>query len=252
MRAMSRDPDARFPSVREFARALIPFADDVTRGRWTTSFTLTDAPPRPETTRDTARENGRDVTTLREASREVTRNVVVSTPRSKRGVTLSIVGAVVLLAALLGVALARREKSPTRFAVDVLADPPGARIVLDGVNVATGRYLRELPADGRSHTLRVEAAGFVSESVTFSDTSPPRVLRLRPEAPVATAPRAVAVEPVMASDVPRAGEAAPAVGARASRPRRVNAQVITATPAQPSPCPPGWEPGRHGTCIPSE
>ena len=38
MRALERDPGARFSSVFSFGRALLPFASDKGRGRWTTVF----------------------------------------------------------------------------------------------------------------------------------------------------------------------------------------------------------------------
>ncbi|MFO0629768.1 MAG: protein kinase [Polyangiales bacterium] len=37
-RALLRDPQQRFPSVRAFARALLPFAADATRARWSSEF----------------------------------------------------------------------------------------------------------------------------------------------------------------------------------------------------------------------
>jgi hypothetical protein len=44
LRAMSRDPDHRFPSVRELGRALCEAADQRTRLLWTPSFGLRDVP----------------------------------------------------------------------------------------------------------------------------------------------------------------------------------------------------------------
>jgi serine/threonine-protein kinase len=37
-RALERDPQRRFPSVREFARMLLPFAAEATRARWSSEF----------------------------------------------------------------------------------------------------------------------------------------------------------------------------------------------------------------------
>lgn len=70
----------------------------------------------------------------------------------------------------------------TQVRLDVRAEPVSAAFELDGELVARGHLLRRLPADGRSHHLRVFAPGFVAQHFEFTDEPPPRVVQLLPAA----------------------------------------------------------------------
>jgi serine/threonine-protein kinase len=68
---------------------------------------------------------------------------------------------------------------PATYRVDVEADPPAARIELDGMPVGEGLFRRELPLDGRSHRLVARAAGYEDADVQFIDHPPPPRLVLK-------------------------------------------------------------------------
>jgi serine/threonine-protein kinase len=81
---------------------------------------------------------------------------------------------------------------PATYRVDVEADPPAARIELDGMPVGEGLFRRELPRDGRPHRLVARAAGYEDADVQFIDRPPPPrlVLKQLPPPPAAEAPKA--------------------------------------------------------------
>ena len=89
------------------------------------------------------------------------------------------------------------------FLLDLQVTPDAALIEIDGAVAGTGRVSKAFPRDGRSHTLRLSAAGYESLLVEFKDTSlPPPAIGLRPTTPTSAAGQGA-----------RNGQSAPAAGA---------------------------------------
>jgi hypothetical protein len=84
---------------------------------------------------------------------------------------------------------------PTELRVEVEATPKDATLSLDGGQAATGRLALSVARDGRTHELRVAAAGYETARFLFSDMPPPALIELVATAdslPAAPEPRAVA------------------------------------------------------------
>ncbi len=170
MRTLEKDPARRHGSVRDFGRALLPFATLATRDRWAREFGLT---PSLQGTGSYASLQGSQKgspDTFQRASREIG----VATPGgSRRGVVLGAVAGVVLLAGG-AVALAVAASSKDAPAADHAATPPtppasvrvefrglrsGARVLIDGA-ACEHPEATTVPRGSREVPVRVEAAGF--------------------------------------------------------------------------------------------
>ena len=228
LRAMSLEPAQRFPSIHEFARAILPFASDGARARWTPSFaggSELEAAPSSQQIR-TPQPGGAEVfsatapsgvgiaappppayTTLGSSAVQATVQA-----RTRRG---WLAGGVVALAAAAAVGYVARspashpqpalpppaavtavvapaghtvEKAPERYHVSVAALPGTAAFDLDGTTRGTGRIDEQLAADGTEHALTISAPGFVPARLTFRDHPPADHVTLEP---IPAAPRAV-------------------------------------------------------------
>jgi hypothetical protein len=62
--------------------------------------------------------------------------------------------------------------------VDVEVEPDRAGIWLDGERLGTGHLRQRLPYDGRTHELRVDAPGYVAQTLVFREDAPSRLVRL--------------------------------------------------------------------------
>jgi hypothetical protein len=160
MRALSRDPAARFPSVDALREALRDAMGDAP----------VTAPP-PQTPPDLASKD-----TLPAAPAPVVVTPVVAPVEPVRVPVLAFAAAGVVVVALAVVMAlgARRSARPTATAAVVpavapavpevvfvvRASPAQARVRLDGVYVGMGGGAARYARDGRRHELRVEAAGF--------------------------------------------------------------------------------------------
>ncbi|MDP3279172.1 MAG: protein kinase [Deltaproteobacteria bacterium] len=65
------------------------------------------------------------------------------------------------------------------FSVALSTSPPNAAIEIDGRAVGMGAFAGNFLADGASHTLRVSAPGYLTETVSFRDAPPPPRVELR-------------------------------------------------------------------------
>ena len=64
------------------------------------------------------------------------------------------------------------------FDVSIVVSPAYATLTLDGKRVGIGSYKATLPVDGREHTLQLEAAGFIPQTIAFMDRLPLRHVAL--------------------------------------------------------------------------
>ena len=117
------------------------------------------------------------------------------------------------------------------YDVDVRITPPSAAVLLDGRQVAVGRYVTRLPEDGSPHELRATAPGFLTRSLNFRDEPPPREIQLTPSAPEAPA------EPV-ANLAPRSTSVSAAKPASSTRrPVAHGSAATTSKAAEPGEAP---------------
>lgn len=70
---------------------------------------------------------------------------------------------------------------PAGFDLAFRTEPVEAQVELDGVFISAGVVLRTLPRDGRPHTLRVRAPGYITRTITFIDHSPGELVTLDPQ-----------------------------------------------------------------------
>jgi serine/threonine-protein kinase len=59
-------------------------------------------------------------------------------------------------------------KSPEQVKLRITASPANAKLLLDDVPITPNPYSTSLPADGATHTIRAEAAGYEAESQIFA------------------------------------------------------------------------------------
>jgi len=255
--AMAVDPAGRFASVQDFALALLPFADDLTRAQWSSSFMAprvrapSERAPVPAAVAQVAAPPAgppRRATTLREAASEIDAKPPAPPVRPSSAAWVGAVTAVVLIAALVVVFAGGGAPKPSRFIADVSVVPAGAVITVDGRPVARGRYRSEF-ADGQPHRLRFEAEGHVGAEVTFINAPPPGVIVLERRVPPTAVvqvlrPQAAVVAPPSASragadDAPsrRSTPQASRRGAGSHVPTRAAPPVLVSAPARPrDPC----------------
>jgi len=215
MRAMQLEPAGRFPTVRHFAAALLPFGNETSRLLWADTFRIdgpTTAPEVPPTGTATAKTMlaasqppGRSTTTLGSATGQQVDGEPTMTTKNRRPLAVG-VGLVAASAVVVAIVLTRapapppstsvpvaatapapppRPAEPTTFPVEVVADPAAAVLELDGVTVGAGPLHRQLPRDGHVHRLAARLPGYQSVAIEFVDRSPPPRLALEP-APVAS------------------------------------------------------------------
>ncbi len=174
LRAMALDPSARFASVRELGRALIPFAGVRGRMQWEGAFTanlargtsadgvLPAAPPHRS-----------PATTLGGSVRERAVGALRIERRAHWAFASVLAGALVAWGARSLVA--RSEHAAYEVVLEV--SPPSAALTLDGVPVGTGAIRRTFAVNGAQHVLRVTAPGHASREVVFVN-GPPAVTRV--------------------------------------------------------------------------
>ena len=229
-RMLSRDPGWRYESVREAARAMLPFADLPTQAVWTKVFgTATSALPSidPSTSQVTpppaapamatfhAAPPPREVGALSISSHTVppSSSTLPEAPAASRQRSGAIALTAGLLIVLAGVGIAWSQRSPattttaadlgvpTSFTVRVIADPGSASLRLDNAAPTQGSLQVSLPRDGRPHTLVVRANGYAPENLHFTDVSPPERVVLH-RLPIAVAPPPPAPTPAGAPPPP--------------------------------------------------
>jgi tRNA A-37 threonylcarbamoyl transferase component Bud32 len=178
-RALKKQPNDRFATLRSFGRALLPFASPRMRSTHTQDFeappvfAFSSAPP-PSPARTlwwVATGIGLMVAVV--ASWETPWVTPASEVRREMAASASSdTGAEP--APLQPIA----GRTQARYEVVVSVDPANARVELDGESVGRGRFIGMLPLDGVMHELRASAPGYESVTITFRDEAPPRNLVL--------------------------------------------------------------------------
>ncbi len=250
-RAMAADRDHRFPNVRAFATALLPFARERTRAVWSTVLAAqTGDEMSPQAIEAAA--GMRNDSTLRSSVRDlpaITSSRPLIARRYRVPATLALLG----LAVAIAIGVSQRtseetpqgpaataqpatniERAPVRpelFTLHVAADQPSARIVLDGEAAGVGTLTRQLAKDGKLHTVQISADGFETKRVTFVDAPPDPdelklIARAIPAPAIEQAPQPAASERPRKSGAPSrktstpSAASSPAPGTDAPAPRR--------------------------------
>ncbi|MFO0601558.1 MAG: protein kinase [Polyangiales bacterium] len=256
IRAMQRDPGARFPAVSALGRELLPFASEEVAAVWRRVFG--ENPPaallRGTPAADTIAAPGvaPRVTPASQPSPAPVASTLqpglVSAPPAPPRRPPGPMAALAVVAALVAIgfvaARSLRGTPPVAPAAAALAAPPpslvaqrqyevrvqatpdNASLEVDGVPAGVGALVRSFALDGATHTLRVTAAGHEAQALTFRDAPPPERVALVAFAPVAptapprtTAPRVpprVAPTHAPVRRPPATGVAAPPTGVNGS------------------------------------
>jgi hypothetical protein len=230
LRAMAKDPDARFDSVHSLGHALLEFASPSVRAVWERVFdkplgvasTALSQPvfiSRPSISKGSGSNPNSELPTASTISRSVfelsapRESTSAGTGASRRAIVIG--AALFTMIAIGGLALRSRSPaappaSPLRAAIDptmyrasVRVSPAIATVELDGEPVGRGHVQRDFPRDGVEHTLRIGADGYESRTVTFRDEPPSAFIEL------SHAHAAVTAEPAITPPVaPNAGTVA--------------------------------------------
>jgi serine/threonine protein kinase len=222
-RCLEKEPEKRFPTIDALARALKPFADASQRGLpFADTLDESSSRPAPALAPESVRTGG-----------EFARTREGGTASPSLGLRTWVALGVIPVA-LLGVALYPRHEeapratpaatspSPAVFRVDLRVNPPSARVRFDGEMASTTPFARDVPRNGRAHSILVEADGFEPMELSFRDVPPPSDVTLTPlPAQVAVATTATTKTPSIST--------APAV----ATPRRGAGPKVT-TPAPSS------------------
>lgn len=210
LKALSADIVDRYPDVRAFALALLPFAGERAREYWLQELsddgvesepTYDDAPcisgerSRRPAAVSTPRSDA--PTTPSDTSHDHATPVVSTAPQTLRRRVWLLVAAMLLAgAAVVGWLFARAPRSevPTSstetaetYAVHLMVTPADALITLDGRVVGRGTHSQLLPKDGVEHRVVFRAEGYEPRTLTFKDVPPPaQTVRLTPLPPSAS------------------------------------------------------------------
>jgi tRNA A-37 threonylcarbamoyl transferase component Bud32 len=245
-RAMSKDREQRYRSVRAMAAELLPYASASVRDEWAAEFAATseDADEGFQTAATlnsksmVPGEAGRaEAATLQQSVSVAGQEVTVARraselpaggeSRRRRG-WLAVVAAATTIAAVAAVGLSvgrtsngtaatpRVTQVPTPYVISVETTPSTAQIDVDGESLGAGRASRSFARDGRPHRMRVSAPGYVAAEIEFdADRRPAERIALTPlpavvpvAAVVARAAPAVVAHPVVAAR-PRPAAVAP-------------------------------------------
>jgi serine/threonine-protein kinase len=221
-KAMAVEPSERYPSVRALGRALLEFAGERTKAVWAPFFrvrgpvSLSSMPAVKEAV--TYSEPIADSNTKNLAFSD-SQMLAVGRPRPGKGRWIWAGMLAVILGTGAAFALARHHEeestpiavpitepvqpvqpAPKVYRIHVTALPDTAKIELDGQAVPSGKLDRELPQDGKQHTIEVSAQGYESTRIVFLDAPPPNRIELtkmpEPKAPPAkVAPKKVKAPP---------------------------------------------------------
>ncbi len=214
-RAMSKDREHRYPSVRAMAAELLTYASAAVRDEWAAEFAVSAADD--DALQTAATINTRSVVPAAEAtllhSVSVAGQEVLVTRRgaevsaeggkSRRGMGLALAGVAtfaVIVAVGISLGDARNATRPvtqvaTPYVVNVEAAPASALIAVDGETLGSGHVARSFARDGRRHRMTVRAAGYVTSEIEFDAERRP------PERVALTAEPAAPVVPVVAAPV---------------------------------------------------
>jgi hypothetical protein len=251
---MAADRDHRFPNVRAFATALLPFARERTRTVWSAVLAAQTGDEMSPQAIEAAAAMRND-STLRSSVRDLPA-VTSSRPLIARGYRVPAILALLGLVVAIAIGVSQRTPEVTQhgpsgnmppttnvapapvrpapselFTVQVAADQPNARIVLDGEAAGVGTLTRQLVKDGKLHTVEISADGFETKRVTFVDAPPdPNELKL-----IARAAPLPAIEDAPAP--PAASEPRPRKSETSSRKPSTASAASSQTPAEDGPAP---------------
>jgi serine/threonine protein kinase len=180
-RCLEKEPETRFATIDALARALKPFTD-VSHRSLPFADTLAESTSLPPPDDDAIRTGG-------EFAR--TKGWATTSPRRAiwRGGAVAAVTLVIATVALFArdatrappaVAFTPPARIASVFHVDLRVDPPNARVRLDGDGPGATPFARDLPQDGRAHSLSIEADGFEPLVLSFRDVPPPKDVALKP------------------------------------------------------------------------
>jgi len=230
-RCLEKEPEKRFPNIDALARALkafadvshrsLPFADTLDEGS-------TKAPFVGES--DGVRTGGEFAQTKGHASSPSSR-------ARRTWAAFAIVPVAILAWTLLQrhgdptapqVSTAVSARAPEPLHVDLRVSPEGATVRFDDEGSSATPFSRDVPHDGRAHTLTVEADGYAPMELSFRDVPPPASVTLKPlphATPAATPSSAPAPTPL---------PAAPAASARHTVIAKPAASAPPPAPASPT------------------
>jgi serine/threonine-protein kinase len=196
-RAMSKDRDQRYESVRAMAAELSAYASATVRDEWATEFAMSavdaddgfqatinskslvpgaSAPSAAATLLKSVSIPGQEISVTRHSVEIAT--PVVGGRKSHRGAITAVAAlATVVVVAAMGFAVGdnrgvvRPAQSLTQVAtpyvVTVEVVPATARVEVDGETLGSGQVSRSFPRDGRHHRMRVSASGYVASEFDF-------------------------------------------------------------------------------------
>ncbi len=207
LRAMSRDPSGRFPSLRAMAAALLPFASQRVRSTWGATFSPGaehgHADTRITVSGATSHESNAHPDTLAEAVHTQDSNAVPVTRRSRARVAALFVAALLLIATTVSVVSLRSGNTPSNMAGEAHA-PPHVAAVTTPVAPA--------PVAVVPQTLTQP-----SVAPTAPAGAPTPTLTARQQPPAAQSPDTAARRRVSSRRAPR-GAAAPMISPSGARP----------------------------------
>lgn len=170
LRAMARDPDCRFPQLRQLGSALLAFAEEPIRSIWAPSLSAQDAQTSPDLQADSSSDSG----TRRSRLSRTDGGGPSSWVTGRRSeLQLTAVAAALLLGAAAGHLLTR--SGPSRLPRPVLATPSASRNVPDALPASSGPTAAVLPSSG---ALSADAPAW-SAGTLPSVTAPPPGRRSR-------------------------------------------------------------------------
>jgi serine/threonine protein kinase len=222
LRALEKDPAARFSNMGALGGALLEFASEEVRLVWRGQFGGQSVPaPASKRSPSYGNAGGTQIlppatTTLRSSIGQLANDIVpVLRPRRRLSTFVVIGGAAAAVAGLAFIANRPSTPahappsppaaipSPSTFEASIRALPLDAMaaIQLDGVLLGQSEVKATLQRDGVSHTISVTAKGYLPRRVQFQNEGPPSSITLQkePEAlapPPSAAPQA---EPVNSS-----------------------------------------------------
>ena len=182
-RCLEKEPANRFPTIDELVTALRPFAD-ISRRSLPFAETASDMESmRPSAPLDHIRTGGEFGGTKDGPTKPSTRAV-----RTWTGVGAAIAVSTIVIVGLTvhktdptsSVPTASTPPSvPSTFHVAVAVRPATATVRFDTEGAMPAPFSRDIPRDGKTHTLVAEATGFESLELSFRDVAPPAEVSLK-------------------------------------------------------------------------
>ena len=202
-KCLEKEPEKRFASIDALVTSLRPFVDV---SRRSLPFADTAAAPSsmpPSSAFDQLRTGGEFAGTKDGPSKRGARNV-----RAWLGVGAGVVGVAIVAALVLHGGTGATDpataadSAPTTFHAGVNVNPPNATVRFDSEGALPAPFSRDLPRDGKSHTLIAEATGFEPVVLSFRDVPPPAQITLKQLWQPAAQPTPSAVPAIVPSALP--------------------------------------------------